>query len=414
MPSIDVIGVGADGIRNLPDTARDLIDQCDRIYGGRRLLADLPEGEADRVIIGSNLREVARLLLEHLHQKQVVLATGDPNFFGVADFLYRHVGREHLRIHPHLSCIQLLFARMRLSWHDAFLASVHGRSAARVADWVRQHSKVVLLTDPVHHPGAIARRLLNQGISRRRMVVGENLGSPEERVTEWTLEEVIEQRFAPLNVALILSEEEDLDAVTLPLMGIDDEVFHRRAPMRGQLTKREIRAVSLARLALTRGDVVWDIGAGSGSVGLEAKGLVGGEGRVYAIEREVEDVENIRRNIRCLQRPVEVVHGEAPEVLASLEDPDAIFIGGSGGKLSSLLNVCAQCLKPGGRIVVNAVTLENAMAAYHQLAELGLSPDLLQLQVSKSRPIAGNTRLEPLTPVFVLAGRRGLEGGEER
>ncbi|PTX64573.1 precorrin-6Y C5,15-methyltransferase (decarboxylating) [Melghirimyces profundicolus] len=415
MPPIDVIGVGADGAAGLAPHLRMKIAQCERLYGGRRLLNMFPEGDGVRVTIGSNLPEIARLLLKYRQQRQVVLATGDPNFFGVADYLYRHVGREHLNVHPHLSCIQLLFARIRESWHDAFLASVHGRSACGLTDWVRRHPKVVLLTDPVHHPGAIARRLLDQGIQNRRMVVGENLGAPGEKVTEWDLEEAAEKTFAPLNVVLIRrlpGREPEPIRKPEPVLGIKDGNFAQRAPMKGQLTKREVRAVVLARLGLSKTCVLWDIGAGSGSVGLEARGVIGEEGRVYAVERNAQDVENIRENARRLRRSLHVVHGEAPEVLESLENPDAVFIGGSGGRLDPLLSVCAGRLNPGGRLVMNAVTLENATAGYRRLQELGLDPDLIQLQVSRSRPIAGKTRLEPLTPVFLLTGEKSSGGGE--
>ncbi|WP_169713560.1 precorrin-6y C5,15-methyltransferase (decarboxylating) subunit CbiE [Paludifilum halophilum] len=417
MHRIFVIGVGAEGPAGLSAEALRRIADCDFLYGGRRLLRLFPENGERRVPVGTNLKEVAESLLSNRDRRQVVLATGDPNFFGIADYLYRHVGREYLTVIPHLSSVQLAFARIKESWHDAFLASVHGRSADRVADWVRRNPKVALLTDSVHHPGAIARRLISEGIRDCRMAVAEHLGTEAERVTFWRLPEAADQNFADLNVVILLRE----GSSSVPEMtaggeearwglGIEDEAFFQRKPEQGLLTKKEVRVVSLAQLNLHRGSVLWDIGAGSGSVALEAAGLIGSSGIVYAVEKNCEDVENIRKNAATFGREIRVIHAEAPEGLEDLEEPDAVFIGGSGGRLAPVLALCGRRLKAGGRLVMNAATVENQSEGWRRLKEAGFRVEAIQLNVSRSQAIEGLTRFKALNPVTILTAVKERKG----
>jgi len=193
-------------------------------------------------------------------------------------------------------------------------------------------------------------------------------------------------------------------------LGLPDDAFEQRRPLRGQITKREVRAVSLYSLGLRRDSVVWDIGSGTGSVALEAA-VIAHQGSVYAIERDTESLPLLERNVaRLSQGNVQVIPGEAPQVLAELPDPDSVFVGGSGGRLGELLEAVARRLKPQGRVVVNLAALERAQESYHRLRDLGLAVELVMVNAARGKEMAsGTVRLEALNPVFVVTGcREGL------
>ena len=187
-------------------------------------------------------------------------------------------------------------------------------------------------------------------------------------------------------------------------LGLPDDAFEQRRPLRGQITKREVRAVSLYSLGLRPDSVVWDIGAGTGSVSVEAA-IIAHQGAVYAIERDETSLSPLRQNVsRWGPDNVDIVPGEAPGVLDGLADPDSIFVGGSGGLLGDILSAAAGRLNPEGRIVVNLAALERAQAAYHQLKELGFTTEMVMVNSARAKEMAdGTTRLESLNPVFVVA-----------
>jgi precorrin-6Y C5,15-methyltransferase (decarboxylating) len=190
-------------------------------------------------------------------------------------------------------------------------------------------------------------------------------------------------------------------------LGLPDEAFEQRRPLRGQITKREVRAVSLYSLGLRHDSVVWDIGAGTGSVSVEAA-LIAVQGEVYAVERNESSIELLRCNVeRFGSANVRVIPGEAPLALSDLPDPDAVFVGGSGGQLADILDAAARRLKPGGRIVVNLAALERAQEAYHRLKERGLATEMVMVNAARSRELAdGTVRLESLNPVFIVTAHR--------
>ena len=213
-----------------------------------------------------------------------------------------------------------------------------------------------------------------------------------------------EMRFSRLNILILLKESPDEPkALTF---GISDEKFRRRGAQKGLITKLEVRAVSLMKMRLKENSVVWDVGAGSGAVSVEAAFLAR-KGHIYAIEKNTEDVVVISENIKKFAvHNVEVIQTSAPDNLGKLPSPDAVFIGGSGGRLAEIVDVAGSRLNPGGRIVVNAVTLENLNTAIEYLGKSGFSVETTLINVSRSKDIANLTRLEPLTPVFVITGMR--------
>lgn len=411
-----VVGVGAEGRASLTPRALAIVDRAELLVGGERLLAGFAESKAERLVLGSDPAGAVRQIEAHLGQRRVVvLASGDPGFFGIAKRLVGSLGKERVEIVPNLSSVQLAFARIKESWEDATFVSVHGRPLLGLAALVRRSHKVAILGDEVNSPALIAQSLLAAGVDGYRAYVCENLGGCDERVRGLDLVDLANSEASPLNVLILIQEEatkaqaaaeEGLPPVGAWAHGIADHEFYHRRPRRGMITKAEVRLASLARLGLRESSVVWDVGAGCGSVAIEAA-LIAWRGQVYAVERGAEDVALIRRNVAKFGTDnVVVVHAAAPAALAALPTPDAVFIGGSGGQLLAILDLVAERLPAGGRVVVNAATLETAGSATAGLRERGLAVEVTLMQVSRSRDLAGLTHFEALDPVFVVAGRR--------
>lgn len=408
--AVTVVGVGADGCAGLSARAAGAVAGAAVLAGGERHLAFFPQFRGQRIVLDRQLDQaLERVALLADEEPVCVLASGDPLFFGIGARVLQRLGAEHVEFIPHPSSVQWAFARVGLGWEDAVFLSLHGREPAGLVARLRGRAKVACLTDRHHTPAAIARHLLDHGETGWRGWVCERLGGPGERVRSLPLEALAAcEDVDPLNV-LILVRSEPAWRPPAALPFLPDDAFEQRRPRRGLITKREVRLLSLAALGLRRDSVVWDVGAGSGSVGIEAA-LIASEGRVYAVERDPEAAEHCRRNARTHGADnLEVVASAAPGALAGLPAPDAVFVGGSGGCLHDVIAACAARLRAGGRLVVTAVTLETLEQARRAFAEVGLGCEITLVSVARGAPLAGRTRLEPLSPVHVLAG--GREGG---
>lgn len=421
MPShsrVYIIGVGEGGASSLLPEALGIVSGAEILFGGERLLNMFPPFPGQKVAIKNNLPEVTRLIQDNLGRKRmVVLASGDPNFYGVAAYLTGKLPKEAFEIIPNVSPMQLAFARIKESWHDAALASVHSRPIEDIVEVVRSSDKVGLLTDEKHTPAEIARVLQARGIDNCRVYVCQDLGSDRESIVATDLYGLNGMEFSPLNVMILIRECRAAKggAPGQPLFGIPDHEFNRRLPDKGLITKQEVRAVSLSKMCLTEDSVVWDIGAGSGAVSIEAS-LVAGKGKVFAIERDAEAVAIISQNIEKFGRNnIEVIQGLAPDNLEMLPEPMAIFIGGSGGHMAEILPVACHRLKPGGRIVVNAATLESLHTAAQGLKDNGFMAEITLVNVARGKEISDLNRLEALNPVFIITGYRqqGSVAGDE-
>lgn len=409
--TIQVVGVGNEGRESLRPRALAIVHQAEVLAGGKRLLDLFPEVQAERVRIGAEVNEVlARLAIRRGEKRIVVLATGDPNFFGITRVLLRHVPRESLEILPNVSAMQWAFAKVVEPWEDVTFLSVHGRTMERLPELVRGRSKLCLFTDETNSPPAIARALLAAGLNGYRAIVCEALGGPQERVTETTLAVLADMTIHPLNTLILLATRETREAEPAWTPGLPEEVFDHRTPKLGLITKREIRVLSLARMQLRPTSIVWDIGAGSGSVSIEAA-KIARYGQIYAVEKNAEDVEIIRRNAAKFEVPhVQALHAKAPAGLETLADPDAIFIGGSGGALREILLVASGRLRADGRIVVNAITLDTLHDAVSAFRDLGLEHEAILVSVARSKPLQGKLAFEALNPVYIVTAWHG-DGG---
>ncbi|TAD79145.1 MAG: precorrin-6y C5,15-methyltransferase (decarboxylating) subunit CbiE [Oscillatoriales cyanobacterium] len=414
---VQVVGIGLDGVTGLGDRLRALVDRASLLVGSSRQLALFPHSPAETVVLG-DLDDVVAVIRAHLATEGdrpplvVVLASGDPLFFGIGRFLLEKLPAHWLDFHPHTSSVQLAFARVKLPWQDAVIFSAHGRSLEGLARLLRQGvEKVAILTDGVSHPGAIAQLVLNLRLpTRYRLWVCENLGGPTEQTRSWILDEatatdLAQEPIAPLNVAVLerIPNPSGIDRAALPCLGIADGDFYGFPDRPGLMTKREVRVQVLAELALQPAQVVWDIGAGTGSVSIELARLCP-ESQIYAIEQTAVGLGAIERNIDRFQTPnVVAIKGKAPDVLRPLPAPDRVFIGGSDGRLAAILDWCSGHLAPGGRIVAALATLENQAMLLDWLANQSVwRARWLQLQIAQSVPIGSMLRWSPLNPVILV------------
>lgn len=412
-----------DGAASLGAAALRALAQADVVIGARRTL-DLLESrialEAERHLI-KGIAAVAETVraAQAAGRRCVVLATGDPLCHGIAGTLAMQLCLEAIEVLPNLSTIQLACARVGLVWQELKIVSIHAKDAGEwsvgadprhglypLAQALRRHDRLAVLTSPDNTPDRAARLLLAEGLADDfQLAVAERLLQPDERVvTGLSVAEAAQQRFADPNVLLLWRSATCPQPVRF---GLADASYAQRQPEKGLITKHEVRAVSLARLQLRENSIVWDIGAGSGAVGLEAARLCR-TGHVYAIEKNEDDVAIAARNRAAMGISNHtLVNGKAPAHLDGWLDPDAVFIGGSGGELAELIALCLRRLKPGGHLVMNFVTLENLGTAVEALKPLGANWDVLQLQAARSKPILHMHRMVAENPVWIVCARAG-------
>jgi precorrin-6B C5,15-methyltransferase / cobalt-precorrin-6B C5,C15-methyltransferase len=404
---IHVIGIGLDGADGLTDGVRHLVLAATLLVGSARHLAYFPTLECDRIILGNftaAIDEIRRRIA--LDATIVILVSGDPLFFGLGRLLLESLPKQDLTFHPHLSSISLAFNRIKMPWQDAKVISAHGRSFDELTSALQQGvKKIAVLTDNQHSPSAIARLIQSLDLpATYDFWVCENLGSLDERVRYYSQSEVLNKTFDPLNVAVLLRCEQkaELDLDTLPMFGIPDRYFISFSDRPGLMTKREVRILVLAELSLNPGQIIWDIGAGTGSVSIEIGRLVP-TSIVYAIEKTSAGAALIAQNCQRFQvTNVISTQGNAPEILEPLPAPHRVFIGGSGGSLGKILQVCSAKLAPNGAIVLALATLEHLHTTLDWATTHQWNYHLLQVQLSRSAPIGQLTRFSPLNPVTIV------------
>jgi precorrin-6B C5,15-methyltransferase / cobalt-precorrin-6B C5,C15-methyltransferase len=391
---IDVIGIDDSGLACLTPAEAEIIDQATLLCGGARHLALFPGVERPAISIGGDLDSFYRTLAAWDCGPVAVLASGDPCYFGIGPLLAERFGGR-VSIHPRPSSVAMAFARLGIAWQDATVVSVHGRPIAEALPAVLRASKVAILTDAEHTPAVMAEVLLAAGMDDCRAFVFERLGGTQEQIHEHHLSEIPGRRFDALNVLILLP---DGPYQTGGGFGHADTEFES---LRGQITKAEVRAIALARLEPWRATTCWDVGAGCGSVSIEAASLMPTP-NLHAIERDPQQLAVMHRNLaRHRSTGVHLVEGSAPEVLDALPPPDAVFVGGGGQALTSILEVTCKRLRPGGRLVANFARLESLSDWRAYAASTSWQAELVEVNVARGEPLADGTRLAPLGAVFV-------------
>lgn len=391
MPKPLVALVGLQGGQWFGPAAEAALLGADVLAGSERHLAALPGSlPGDRVAMTA-VDELVEMAVEGRNggRRVCLLASGDPGFFGLVRLAADRLGAAALEVHPAPSSVSLAFARLGASWDDAVVVSAHGRPLDEAAAVALAAPKAAVLTSPESPPEALGSALVTAGCGPRRVAVCSRLGEPAETLTTTDLQGLAAGTFEPLSVVVLRSP-----APSAPILawGVSEAAFAHRD---GMVTKAEVRAVALGKLALPRAGVLWDVGAGSGSVAVECARLVPGLA-VYAVERRAEDVGRLRRNAESAPA-VRVVEGEAPAALAGLPDPDRAFVGGGG---IPVLDAVLARLRPGGVVVATYAALDRAAEGAHRLGSL------VQVSVSRGVPVGpeGALRLAAENPVFVCWG----------
>jgi precorrin-6Y C5,15-methyltransferase (decarboxylating) len=404
---VHVVGLGM-SVADLTPRALEIIREAQVLVGGRRLLGYFPDHPAGKIVLGKEPERALRQIPELAATRRVVvLASGDPNFYGVGPLVVKLMGAGNVVLHPNITAVQAACARLQISWQDARVISLHGRGLEPLDEALRQSRKLVIYTDPVNSPEAIAKFFLERSLGHLEFWVLEDLGQPTERVSCLSPEQAAGKKFSPLNMVVVRGDAQGREEAKPPQailhLGLPEEALVHEA---GLVTKLEVRAVVLAKLELHPGQVLWDVGAGCGSVGLEASLLLPG-GRIYAVERNPDRAAQIRQNREKFGvSNLEVVEGEAPECLGGLAVPQRIFVGGGGGRLAEILNVATARLEPGGKLAIAAALLESLETARRALDKSGWEAEIVHLQVNRSRPLAGGDYLFALNPVWIIAGRK--------
>ena len=402
MIPVQVVGLGMSPA-DLTQRAREIIQEAQVLVGGRRLLDYFPEHRSMKIPLGKDPEGSLKQLPALAETKRVVvLASGDPNFYGVGPLVVRVLGAEHVVIHPNLTAIQTACARLQMPWQDATVISLHGRAWEPLTAALDKPGPLLIYTDPAHSPGEIARFLQAQGLSQARFCVLEDLGQDTERITWMSLAEAQEREFSLLNLVVVVPEPGEVSSWRPQLhLGLPEAALVHQA---GLITKAEVRVVALAKLKLLPGQVLWDVGAGCGSVGLEASLLIPG-GKIFAVERHPERAAQIVANRdKFGVHNLEVVCAPAPVCLAQLPDPQRVFVGGGGPEVGAIIQEAVRRLGPEGRVVVTAALLETLATARTALEQVGWEVEVVELQVSRSHDLAGGTALQALNPVWVITG----------
>ena len=407
MEKIQIIGIGDDGLEGLTASARQFVEKADVILGARPSLAAVAKSSAQKVEAGSDLEAIISKIEAAKGKRIVLLTTGDPLFYGTARFLCDRLGKDRFEVTPNVSSMQLAFARVKESWDEAYLTSLATQPLELVVEKVRTAAKVGLFTTDAIPPAKVARALLDRKIDYFTAYVCENLGSPDECVTQGELVEVAAQEFSPLNVMILVRKPDVPDRPSSMagkrLFGNPDEAFLQSHPKRGLLTPAEVRAIALAEMDLGPTSVVWDVGAGSGSVAIEAA-QIASSGRVYAIEMDPEDYALISSNAENFGvTNLTPVLGKAPEAWAGLPAPDAVFVGGTGRQVRLIVEQAFAQLRPGGRLMANVGSIDNLAEVRSILVAKAGDAKVWMINLARGNDQLDQLRFESMSPTFLVA-----------
>ncbi len=384
---------------DIPPSYRELVEQADVLAGGIRLLQTFEYLQAEQIAVSAPVEKSITRIEEarKLGKQVVVLADGDPLYFGIGQRLLRNLGSDKLRIYPNVTALQTAASRLKLPWSDIHTVSLHGRKDVHpLLAILSEHNLAGVFTDKNNTPATIADVLMHKDRNNFLLHICEDLCTQNERIHSLSPEVVQDSNFSDLNFVIV---ERLAPPRVEPGLGLEDANYIHE---NGMITKKEIRVQGLSELNIQKGETIWDLGAGSGAVAIEASWL-SGSGRVYAVEKAPERISRIKQNVTNTCRYcVHPVQGEISACLDDLPDPDRIFIGGGAGRDTSILERSIKRIKPGGRIVLHFVLLGSLAKALEYCREKGLEHQVTHLQISRSSELQGDIRFTPLNPVYIL------------
>lgn len=396
---ITLIGMGAGTPETLTVQSLAALQRADWIFGAKRLLEQLPAGCTEHRKALYKAEEILAWIAQTKAETPVVLYSGDTGFYSGAVGLLEQlrIQGQEATILPGLSSVQLLAAALGRPWQDWKLASAHGCACDPVAA-CSAGQPVFFLTGGAETPDTLCAALVQAGLGKTAVTVGEDLGTAAQKITQGTAAEIAGQSFASLSVLLV----EAVPGAIRRTPGLPDEAFLRgEVPM----TKQEIRAAALAKLGVQPEETLWDVGAGTGSVSVELA-LAAPRGRVYAVECEPDACTLIRKNReKFAAKNLILIEGRAPQALEALPAPDAVFIGGTKGGMAAVVDA-VLAKNPHARICISAIALETLSAAIAALTAQGLSAEVTQIAVSRTRPAGRLHLLTANNPIFLITGER--------
>ncbi len=407
MNRVSIIGLGM-SYQDLTDQHLTIISQSDVLMGGVRHLSLFPDFAGEKIEISNNLKEVVAFILKHqAFRKITVVASGDPLFYGIGGYLSQKIGRDKITVYPNVSTVAAAFGRLGESWQDAELISLHGRKLTPVhLERIRNCRKAAVLTDGTRTPAWFQSKLSQAGIHGFVICVLEKIGQKDENITWITGDDLCKRDFQDPNIVLLLRKEKDTKnsiKETKINIGMPEALFQHE---KGLITKPEVRAVSLSKLKLMSDHILWDLGAGSGSISIEAHFFIK-TGQIIAVEKNLKRIKDIEANKGKFKVDIlKIVHAELPGGLENLAVPDRVFIGGGGKNLPELIERSASFMKKGGRMVVNTVLLGNVSSVLEKLEKLNFNTDIVQIQVSCGHPMPWNLMLKSQNPVFIISGEK--------
>lgn len=389
---LSVVGIGEDGLSGLSAIARFLVERAEVIFGGSRHLAMLPPDERQKITWSSPISVSVKEILRRRGQAVCVLASGDPMCFGVGVTLAREIPMSEMTVVPAPSAFSLACARLGWPLAEVETLSLCGRSPALLQAFIYPGARLLILSQNGQTPAVVADILTKRGFGGSKIIVLERMGGSKERIVEGTAASWTKTELADLNTVAV---ECIADASVVPLSrlaGLPDDVYQHD----GQLTKRQMRAITLSALAPLPGQLLWDVGAGCGSIAIEWM-RSHPRCRAIAIEQNPTRLQYIAANAAALGTPdLQIVAGKAPAALFNLPQPDAIFVGG-GATSENLFETCWDALRPGGRFVANAVTLSSEYKLLQWHKQKG--GDLIRVAVQQAAPIGGFLGWKPMVPV---------------
>ncbi len=391
MKRINVIGVFPG--KPLCHEAVECLNDSDIIFSGHRnreffeatnkLIVDIGEFKKFRIDMENAYK---------LGKKITVVATGDPLFYGIGKYISENYPGNEIEIIPEVSSMQVALSRIAMDSSAIYTVSLHGRNIQGLAQKIRNKYKIVIFTDTVNTPSTIADYMIRFGLTSYRAHVFENMGYSNEKSGSYSIEELKGREFDPLNIMILTAESEY--KISMP----DDSGFTKR---NGNITKKEVRDISLSDLDIDKNTILWDIGSGSGSLAIAAS-FTDTEGEIYAIEKDAELCKNIQSNMEMSGCDIKIINGIAPEILHQLPDPDAIFIGGSSGQIREIMDYSYKRLKIDGRMVINLTTIENFQRAMDYIKSMKLKADISQINISKLTPVSKYTRFVPMDQIYII------------
>lgn len=408
---IYVIGAGPGDSELITIKGKKIIEKCSTVIGGKRLICNI-KGK-NTIEIGTNFKEVKEYIIKNEASEDIaVLASGDPSIFSITGWLYKNISSVKFEVVPGIGSMQYFCTVLGTDWRDIVPVSTHGKSLKDIEKILFSNSRVMIFAGGDNTPDKIAGYLIKTGYSKCNGTVGERLSYPDQKIFKGSLEEISKTKFSGLSLLLVEREKEiepeikDINNIrkkwTSCVPGIPDSMFIRGSvPM----TKEEIRVLTLSKLRLDKDSIVYDIGAGTGSVSVECA-LLCSEGKVYAVEKTPQGIELINKNKDKFSiLNIETIEGEAPDVILGRQCPDRVFIGGSGGRIEDIIKwISGFDKRP--VVAANAVTIESACEILKMLEQYGFEDvEAVMASVSKSQKAGTRHLMKALNPVYIISGR---------